>query len=188
MVPACVARVHTVLPADWDWSGARVTPAALATPTAVAAAAAGSPFSDKSAAASAAAGAGGAGSNEDLRERAELQRAYYSFCHSLVSIERWRRDGGAQHKPPMLTAPPWLAGCHEQQSSLAWPDGCAACGGYSDVLRCWPALAQVHNRLAGVLLGAPPGTLDAMLGALMRGAATHVDAGEGVGGWLGSSP
>ncbi|PSC72015.1 exportin-T isoform X1 [Micractinium conductrix] len=118
MVPACVARVHTVLPADWDWSGARVTPAALATPTAVAAAAAGSPFSDKSAAASAAAGAGGAGSNEDLRERAELQRAYYSFCHSLV-----------------------------------------------------------HNRLAGVLLGAPPGTLDAMLGALMRGAATHVDAG-----------
>ena len=115
MVPVCVARVHSLLPADWDWSGAKATPAALATPTAAGAAAA---------AAGAAGGAGGdkpaaAGSNEDLRERSELQRAYYSFAHSLV-----------------------------------------------------------HNGLAAVLLRAPPGTLDAMLGALMRGAATHVDAGE----------
>ena len=108
MVPACVARVHALLPADWDWSGAKATPAALATPTAAAAAAA--------------AAAGGrpaaAGSAEDIRERAELQRAYYAFAHALV-----------------------------------------------------------HNGLAPVLLRAPAGTLDAVLGALVRGAATHVDAG-----------
>lgn len=108
MVPACIARVHAVLPADWDWSGAKATPAALATPTAAAAAAA-SGDGGKPAA---------AGSNEDLRERAELQKAYYAFAHALV-----------------------------------------------------------HNKLAAVLLRAPPGTLDAVLGALMRGAATHVDAG-----------
>ena len=101
MVPACVARVHSLLPADWDWSGAKCTPAALSTPTAAA--------GERAAA---------AGSTEDLRERAELQRAYYSFLHALV-----------------------------------------------------------HNGLSGVLLRAPPGTLDAALGALMRGAATHVDAG-----------
>ena len=29
MVPVCVARVHSLLPADWDWSGAKATPAAL---------------------------------------------------------------------------------------------------------------------------------------------------------------
>lgn len=103
MVPACVARVHSLLPTDWDWSGAKCTPAALSTPTAAAAA------GERPA---------GAGSTEDLRERAELQRAYYSFLHALV-----------------------------------------------------------HNGLSGVLLRAPPGTLDAALGALMRGAATHVDAG-----------
>lgn len=103
MVPACVARVHSLLPADWDWSGAKCTPAALSTPTAAAAA------GERPA---------GAGSTEDLRERAELQRAYYSFLHALV-----------------------------------------------------------HNGLSGVLLRAPPGTLDAALGAVMRGAATHVDAG-----------
>lgn len=100
----CVARVHALLPADWDWSGARCTPAALSTPTAT----------DRPAA---------AGSTEDLRERAELQRAYYAFAHALV-----------------------------------------------------------HNGLAGVLLGAPPGTLDGMLGALMRGGATHIDAGARVWG------
>ncbi|KAL4444906.1 hypothetical protein ABPG77_003956 [Micractinium sp. CCAP 211/92] len=108
MVPACIARVHSLLPSDWDWSGAKATPAALATPTAAAAAAAADGGGKPAA----------AGSNEDLRERAELQRAYYAFAHALV-----------------------------------------------------------HNKLSPVLLHAPPGTLDAALGALMRGAATHVDAG-----------
>ncbi|KAI7842372.1 hypothetical protein COHA_004011 [Chlorella ohadii] len=69
MAPACVARVHSLLPADWDWSGAKCTPAALSTPTAAAAA------GERPA---------GAGSTEDLRERAELQRAYYAFLHALV--------------------------------------------------------------------------------------------------------
>lgn len=109
MVPACIARVHSLLPSDWDWSGAKATPAALATPTAAGAAAAADGGGKPAA----------AGSNEDLRERAELQRAYYAFAHALV-----------------------------------------------------------HNKLSPVLLHAPPGTLDAALGALMRGAATHVDAGE----------
>ena len=108
MAPACIARVHSLLPADWDWSGAKATPAALATPTAAAAGAAADGGSRPAA----------AGSNVDLRERAELQRAYYAFMHALV-----------------------------------------------------------HNKLSPVLLRAPPGTLDAALGALMRGAATHVDAG-----------
>ncbi len=49
------------------------------------------------------------GSTEDTRERAELQRQYYSFLHSLA-----------------------------------------------------------NNELTGALLRAPPGTLDAALGALMR--------------------
>jgi hypothetical protein len=66
------------------------------------------------------------GGVEDVRERGELQRAYYAFLHSLV-----------------------------------------------------------HNGLASVLLRAQPGSLDAALGALMQGAATHVDAGELVTGWRG---
>jgi hypothetical protein len=112
MVPACMARVHSLLPADWDWSGAKATPAALSTPTAAAtaAAAAGGGGGDSRPA--------GGGSTEDLRERAELQRAYYAFAHSLV-----------------------------------------------------------HNGLVGVLLRVPRGSLDAILGALMRGAASHVDPG-----------
>ena len=119
MAPACVARVHSLLPADWDWSGARASPAALPAPGGGGAAAAASQFGSGARPAA-------VGSAEDLRERAELQRAYYAFLHSLA-----------------------------------------------------------HNGLAPVLLRAPPGSLDAALGALMRGAATHVDAGEAVGaaGW-----
>ena len=107
MVPVCVGRVHTLLPADWDWSGARATPTAAATAAAAAAASGGGDGRPA-----------GGGSIEDLRERAELQRAYYSFAHSLV-----------------------------------------------------------HSGLASVLLRVPRSSLDAVLGALMRGAASHVDPG-----------
>jgi exportin-T len=99
--------VHSLLADDWDWTGARASPAALMTAAAEAAAPGEPPRR-----------AAALGSTEDLRERGELQRAYYLFLHALV-----------------------------------------------------------HCGLAGVLLGAPPGGLDAAMAALMRGAGTHVDAG-----------
>lgn len=112
-----VGRVHSgpqaLLPPDWDWSGAKALPSAsVATPSSPAVRAA--PLSG-------AAGGGSVpalGSAEDMRERGELQKAYYSFLHALA-----------------------------------------------------------HNELTSALLQTPPGTLDAVLGALMQGAGTHVDSG-----------
>ena len=94
MVPACVARVHLLLPPGWDWSGARATPAVVGTPTAAAQANGLGPGPAAAAAAGATGGpaggpaggpgGGAAGSTEDLRERGELQRVYYAFLLSLV--------------------------------------------------------------------------------------------------------
>ncbi|KAK9812733.1 hypothetical protein WJX72_002830 [[Myrmecia] bisecta] len=66
VLPVCVARIHAVLTPDWDWSGRAALPAGPAV------------------GAGAAAGEVQAGLNEDLREKAELQRSYYSFLHAVT--------------------------------------------------------------------------------------------------------
>jgi len=67
VVPEVVARVHALLPPDWDWSGA------AAAPPPAAAAAGGAP-----------AGGGGGAASEEAREAGDLQRAYYALLLALA--------------------------------------------------------------------------------------------------------
>jgi len=62
-----VARVHALLPPDWDWSGA------AAAPPPAAAATGGAP-----------AGGGGGAASEEAREAGDLQRAYYALLLALA--------------------------------------------------------------------------------------------------------
>ncbi|KAK9827309.1 hypothetical protein WJX81_002974 [Elliptochloris bilobata] len=75
VVPEVVARVHALLPADWDWSGAAAAP-----PSAVA----GVPPAAAPAA------------SEEAREAGDMQRAYYALLLSLATN---------QLAPALLQAP-----------------------------------------------------------------------------------
>lgn len=66
----CVAKVHHFIGADWDWSGMMAQPAMASSP-----------------AATRLSGPAPIGSTEDLRERAELQKTYYSFLSNLVAAD-----------------------------------------------------------------------------------------------------
>lgn len=69
IVPECIGKVHTLLGGDeWDWSGARALPAMSSSPAT---------FSILRN------GPAPVGSTEDLREKAELQKSYFTFLHSL---------------------------------------------------------------------------------------------------------
>jgi len=61
----CVAKVRELLGQDWDWSGRMALPSMVASPT----------FSGSSHAPS--------GSTEVIREKAELQKQYYTFVNSV---------------------------------------------------------------------------------------------------------
>lgn len=68
IVPECISHVHSLLGPDWDWSGTEALPALASSPSGM------SPIRS---------GPAQVGSNEDLREKAELQKAYYTFLNSL---------------------------------------------------------------------------------------------------------
>ena len=69
-LPETVAKVHLFLGQEWDWSGVAAQPAMSSSP-----------------ATARLSGPAVAGSNEDLRERGELQRAYYSFLANLIAAD-----------------------------------------------------------------------------------------------------
>ncbi|WPT12450.1 Exportin-T [Picochlorum sp. SENEW3] len=66
----CVAKVHQFLGPSWDWSGAEAQPAMLASSPRAA-----QPIVKSTGAP--------AGSTEDLRERAVLQKQYYTFLNTI---------------------------------------------------------------------------------------------------------
>ncbi|KAL3158479.1 hypothetical protein ABBQ38_010711 [Trebouxia sp. C0009 RCD-2024] len=66
-LPVCMSRIHSMLTADWDWTGRTLQPAAATASTA------------DSGLAQAPSGI------EDLREKGELQKAYYGFLHAITS-------------------------------------------------------------------------------------------------------
>jgi len=72
-LPESVAKVHLFLGQDWDWSGVAAQPAMSSSP-----------------ATARLSGPAVAGSTEDLRERGELQRAYYSFLANLIAADMTR--------------------------------------------------------------------------------------------------
>ncbi|KAG7675140.1 hypothetical protein Ndes2526B_g07998 [Nannochloris sp. 'desiccata'] len=72
-LPESVAKVHLLLGQDWDWSGVAAQPAMSSSP-----------------ATARLSGPAVAGSTEDLRERGELQRAYYSFLANLIAADMSR--------------------------------------------------------------------------------------------------
>jgi exportin-T len=99
VLPALLGRVHSALPPEWDWTGARAAPQRLIN-------------NPRDGLANVNSG------SEEIRERGDLQRAYYLFLHSMA-----------------------------------------------------------HGGLANTLLGGSRQAADAALGALLRGAGTHVDPG-----------
>lgn len=68
IVPECISRVYALLGQEWDWSGAEALPAMASSPAVL------SPLRQ---------GPAPVGSTEDIRERAELQKQYYTFLNSL---------------------------------------------------------------------------------------------------------
>ena len=69
-LPDCVAKVHHFVGEDWDWSGLMAQPAMASSPGTARLS-----------------GPAPIGSTEDLRERAELQKTYYSFLSNLVAAD-----------------------------------------------------------------------------------------------------
>lgn len=67
-----MAKVHFLLTPEWDWSGVKAMPAMASSPAS---------FANR------AAGPAPVGSAEDLRERGELQRSYYSFLNCLANAD-----------------------------------------------------------------------------------------------------
>ncbi|GBF91404.1 exportin [Raphidocelis subcapitata] len=90
MLPQIVGRVNTLLGQEWDWSGRAAAPARGGAPAAAAAAApAGAAPEQQQQQQQQRSGEGGGGAEvtatlEDVREKGELQRAYYSFLHGVA--------------------------------------------------------------------------------------------------------
>jgi hypothetical protein len=150
LLPLAVQRVHALLPTDWDWTGQWALPSNGPASPGVRA----------------------------CRAPPPLPRA------ALASPPPSTAPGAARPTAPVLHTHEASPPMPPPPLSAPRPAACSGGGAQSEEAReraelqrtYYATLAAVaNNGLADALLKAPPGVLDAVMGALARGASAHSD-------------